>query len=410
MDIIQLVNAARLETERQPSQDTLINFTYDWQLGTTTCPRASGPTPTPGPTSTPTPTPTSPSSTNFIKGADVSNLLQIEDYGGRFYHEGVQKDLLQILKDHGVNAIRIKVWNDPGNPCCYPANQADPAGYNNPAHVTQLAVQAKNMGFRIMIDFHYSDWWADPGKQYTPHEWEGQNINQLRSSLYNFTYNVLSTLKSNGVTPEWVQIGNEISAGMLWPTGSTDNWNNLAALIKEGYSAAKAVDPSIKVVLHYDDGGNNSGTVWWFDNAQSRGVQWDVIGLSYYPIWHGSLSDLDYNIDNVSARYGKDVVIVETAYPWTTKNGDSQPNVYTSTGPVSYPMSPAGQEQFLDDLVSRIKAVPNGRGKGFFYWEPEWIPVEGAGWKVGEGDEWDNVTLFDFNGNALSSLDAFLDW
>jgi len=346
----------------------------------------------------------------FAKGADVSHLLQLEDFGGRFYDGGVPKDLLQILKDHGMNAIRIKVWNDPGNPCCYPANQGDPAGYNSPAHATQLAVRAKNMGFRIMINFHYSDWWADPGKQHTPHEWEGQDIHQLRRSLYDFTHSVLSTLKGNGVTPEWVQIGNEISAGMLWPIGSTNNWDNLAALIKEGYSATRAVDPSIKVVLHYDNGGNNSGTVRWFDNAQSCGAQWDVIGLSYYPTWHGSLSDLDHNLDDVSARYGRDVIVVETAYPWTTKNGDSQPNTYTNTGPVSYPMSPAGQAQFLDDLAGRIKAVPEGRGKGLFYWEPEWIPVEGAGWKVGEGDQWDNVTLFDFNGNALSSLDAFLDW
>ncbi len=346
----------------------------------------------------------------FIKGTDVSHLLQIEDYGGRFYHDGVQQDLLQILKDHGLNAIRIKVWNDPGNPCCFPANQSDPAGYNNPAHVTELAVRASNLGFRIMIDFHYSDWWADPGKQYTPHEWEGQDIDQLRSSLYGFTYDVLSTLKRKGVVPEWVQIGNEISAGMLWPAGSTDNWEYLAALLKEGVRATKAIDPSIKAVLHYDNGGNHAGTVAWFDNARSRGVDWDAIGLSYYPQWHGSLSDLTFNLEGISARYGKEVIVVETAYPWTAEDGDSQPNVCTSTGPVSYPTSPGGQVQFLNDLVSRIKAVPDGRGRGFFYWEPEWIPVEGAGWKVGEGDEWDNVTLFDFQGNALPSLDAFLDW
>jgi arabinogalactan endo-1,4-beta-galactosidase len=346
----------------------------------------------------------------FVKGADISHLLQIEDYGGRFYHGGVQKDLLRILKDHGVNAIRIKVWNDPGNPCCYPANQSDPAGYNDPTHVTQLAVRAKNLGFRIMIDFHYSDWWADPSKQYTPHEWEGQDINQLRRSLYSFTHHVLSTLATNNVLPEWVQIGNEISNGMLWPTGSTDNWDNLAALITEGYRATKEIDPLTKVVLHYDNGGNHPGTVCWFDNARARGVQWDAIGLSYYPLWHGSLSDLDDNIDDISARYGREVMIVETAYPWTKQNGDAQPNVWTNTGPVSYPMSPAGQEQFLRDLVGRIKAVPDGRGKGLFYWEPEWIPVEGAGWKYGEGNEWDNATLFGFDGHALASLDAFLDW
>lgn len=346
----------------------------------------------------------------FVKGADVSHLLQIEDHGGKFYHDGVQNDLLQILKDHGLNAIRLKVWNDPGNPCCFPANQSDPAGYNDPAHVTQLAARASEMGFRLMIDFHYSDWWADPGKQYTPHEWEGKTLEHLRSSLYAFTHQVLSTLRRKGITPEWVQIGNEISNGMLWPAGSTEDWDSLAALIKEGYRATKAIDPAIGVVLHYDNGGNNSGAVGWFDNAQSRGVQWDVIGLSYYPFWHGSLSDLEGTLNDLAARYGQDVLIVETAYPWTTQNGDSHPNVYTNTGPVSYPMSPAGQEQFLNDLVGRIKAVPKGRGAGFFYWEPEWIPVEGAGWKYGEGNEWDNVTLFDFDGNALASLDLFLDW
>jgi len=346
----------------------------------------------------------------FVKGADVSHLLQLEDYGGRFYHTGVQQDLLQILKDHGLNAIRIKVWNDPGNPCCFPANQSDPAGYNDPVHVLELALRAKAMGFRIMIDFHYSDWWADPGKQYTPHDWEGQDINQLQSSLYSFTYDVLDTLRSNGLVPEWVQIGNEISNGMLWPVGSTEDWDNLAALLKEGYRATKAIAPSIKVVLHYDNGGNHSGTVSWFDNARSRRVQWDAMGLSYYPHWHGSLSDLEINMNSISARYDKEVLILETAYPWTIQNGDSHPNTCTSTGPVSYPMSPVGQVQFLNDLVSRIKAVTDGKGKGFFYWEPEWIPVEGAGWKYGEGNEWDNVTLFDFDGNALSSLDAFLDW
>jgi arabinogalactan endo-1,4-beta-galactosidase len=357
----------------------------------------------------PTPAPTSPPG-SFAKGADVSHLLQLEDFGGTFFDDGVQKDLLQILKDHGVDSIRIKVWNDPGNPCCFPADQSDPAGYNNPAHVTQLAVRAHNMGFRIMIDFHYSDWWADPGKQYMPHEWEGQSITQLQSSLYNFTFDTLMTLKNNGVTPEWVQVGNEITGGMMWPVASTDNWDNLAALLKEGYNATKAVDPSIQVILHYDNGGNNSGAVWWYDSAQSRGVQWDIIGLSFYPNWHGSLGSVDFNMDNLSARYGKDVMIVETAYPWTSQNGDAEPNAYTDTGPVSYPMSPTGQRQFLDDLVNRIKAVPNGRGKGFFYWEPEFIPVEGAGWQYGAGDGWDNATLFDFNGNALSSLDAYLDY
>ena len=138
---------------------------------------------------------------SFIKGADVSALLQIEDKGGKFYDNGVQKDCLQILEEHGFNAIRIKVWNDPGNPSYFPANQSDPHGYNNKAHVVELAKRASRMGFKIMIDFHYSDWWADPGKQYTPHAWSGMGVSSTSTALYDYTCDVLSTLKSNGVAP-----------------------------------------------------------------------------------------------------------------------------------------------------------------------------------------------------------------
>jgi arabinogalactan endo-1,4-beta-galactosidase len=342
----------------------------------------------------------------FIKGADVSTLLQIEDKGGKFYDHGVLKDGLQILEDHGFNAIRIKVWNDPGNPNYYPANQSDPHGYNNTAHVVELAERAKRKGFRIMIDFHYSDWWADPGKQYTPHAWSSMDVSSMSAALYDYTCDVLSALKSNGVIPEWVQVGNEITNGMCWDTGRTSNWNDLARLLKSGYNAVKAVSSSTQVVLHLDHGGNNSMFRAWFDNAIARGVQFNVIGMSYYTQWHGSLTDLQNNMNDLQSRYDKDIIIVETAYPWTWQNGDSEANAITSTGLVTYPASAAGQKQFLDDLVGRVKAVPNGRGAGFFYWEPQWIPVAGAGWKYGAGDQWDNATLFDFEGNALSSIEA----
>ncbi len=343
---------------------------------------------------------------SFIKGADVSALLQIEDKGGKFYDNGVQKDCLQILEEHGFNAIRIKVWNDPGNPNYFPANQSGPHGYNNTAHVVELAKRACRMGFKIMINFHYSDWWADPGKQYTPHAWSGMNVSSMSAALYDYTYDVLNTLKSNGVVPIWVQVGNEISGGMCWDTGRTSNWDNLAQLLKSGYNAVKAVNSSTKVMLHLDNGGDNNLFRTWFDNAISRGVQFDVIGMSYYPQWHGSLTDLQDNMNDLQSRYGKEIMVVETAYPWTWQNGDLEANSITSTGPVTYPASPTGQKQFLDDLLRRIKAVPNGRGAGFFYWEPEWIPVAGAGWKYGAGDQWDNATLFDFEGNMSSSIEA----
>jgi arabinogalactan endo-1,4-beta-galactosidase len=333
-----------------------------------------------------------------------------------------------------------------------------------------MAPRLKGLGIKLLVDFHYSDNWADPGKQIKPAAWKDYDFEQLRQAVYDHTFDVCSSLVAQGTPPDMVHVGNEINAGLLWPDGDYNHFDNMAALLKDGYRAVKDSFPSTLVMLHIAEGGDNDMARWWFgnitrrevpfdvigisyypywhgslgqligdvldlassetgqlrllcepldlaevlreaaQNVQSRGVQWDAIGLSYYPRWHGSLSDLDFNIDSVSARYDKEVIIVETAYPWTTQNGDLQPNVCTSTGPVSYPMSPAGQVQFLNDLVSRIKAVPNGKGKGFFYWEPEWIPVEGAGWKYGEGDEWDNVTLFDFDGNALSSLDAFLDW
>jgi arabinogalactan endo-1,4-beta-galactosidase len=343
---------------------------------------------------------------SFTKGADVSTLLQIEDRGGKFYDHGVQKDCLQILEDHGFNAIRIKVWNDPGNPNYYPANQSDPHGYNNAAHVMELAKRASRMGFKIMLDFHYSDWWADPGKQYTPHAWSSMDVSSMSAALYDYTCDVLSALKSNGVIPEWAQVGNEITNGMCWDTGRTSNWNDLARLLKSGCHAVKTVNSSTQVVLHLDHGGNSSMFRAWFDNAIARGVQFDVIGMSYYPQWHGSLTDLQNNMNDLQSRYDKDILIVETAYPWTWQNGDSEANAITSTGLVTYPASAAGQKQFLDDLVERIKAVPDGRGTGFFYWEPEWIPVAGAGWKYGAGNQWDNATLFDFEGNALSSIEA----
>jgi arabinogalactan endo-1,4-beta-galactosidase len=343
---------------------------------------------------------------NFVIGADVSHLLQLEDFGARFYDDGVRRDCLRILKDYGFNAIRIKVWNDPGHPDHFPANQSDPHGYNNKQHAIELAYRAYEMGFRIMIDFHYSDWWADPAKQYLPHQWEKLSIAELKNALFDYTYDVLNTMKRKGVSAEWAQIGNEITQGMMWDIGSTADWDNLAQLLQQGYKAVKAVNKTSKVTLHLDQGGNNQACRSWFDNAIGRGVDFDVIGLSYYPVWHGPLTDLENNMHDLAVRYQKELIVVETAYPWTDENGDDQPNTFTNTGLVTYPMSPEGQMKFLDDLAGRIKGCPDGRGQGFFYWEPEMIPVPGAGWKYGAGDEWDNVTLFDFKGNALPALKA----
>ncbi|PMS17655.1 arabinogalactan endo-1,4-beta-galactosidase [Trinickia dabaoshanensis] len=342
----------------------------------------------------------------FAMGADVSTLLELEDHGARYFDHGVARDCLHILRSHGVDSIRIKVWNDPGNPDFFPANQSPAAGYNNARHVCVLARRAAALGMRVLIDFHYSDWWADPGKQYPPHAWAGLSLSETCNLLSTYTADVLRMLRAQGVRPEWVQVGNEITGGMLWPLGKYDQWDNLAALLKAGHDAVKSVDERTKVMLHLDSGGNNATSRWWFDNAVQRGVAFDVIGLSYYPQWQGALADLSSNMNDLAARYGKDIMVVETAYPWTTSDGDSEPNAMTNTGSVAYPPTPEGQAQFIGALVDLVKAVPGERGKGVFWWEPEWTPVPGVGWKTGAGDQWDNNTLFDFHGNALASLDA----
>src|ERR1700692_1718888 len=194
----------------------------------------------------------------FARGADVSTLLELEAHGAKFYERGAPLDCLLILKSHGVDSIRIKVWNDPGNPNFYPADQSPAAGYNNAEHVRALARRAAALGMRVLIDFHYSDWWADPGKQYAPHDWAGKDLVQTCAALSEYTSNVLELLKRDGVHPEWVQLGNEITGRVLRPLGKYDQWDNLAQLLTAGHDAVKSVDERIKVMLHLDSGGNNA--------------------------------------------------------------------------------------------------------------------------------------------------------
>ncbi|HMP40272.1 MAG TPA: glycosyl hydrolase 53 family protein [Roseiflexaceae bacterium] len=349
-------------------------------------------------------------STGFVRGADVSHLMQQEHYGAVYYDVGnVQRDVLEILKDRGINTIRIKVWNDPGNRAYDPARLHDPLGFNNPYWATRLAVRAREMGFRIMIDFHYSDTWADPGKQFIPHEWLGLSVADTATALHDFTYDTLRTMADHGVVPEWVQIGNEIPGGMLWPLGrnnTTAGWDNLAIFLKAGYNATKAIDPSIKVIVHYDNAGHTSQTQSYYDNLVARNVPWDVTALSYYPQWHGTFPQMDTTMRNLAARYGKPVNIVEVAHPWTTQNFDETGNALGVPSGFPYNASVNGQIGYFNELVTRIKAVPNGMGEGLIYWQPEWTPVPASGWAIGEASGWENAALFNQNGLVLASLNA----
>jgi len=354
--------------------------------------------PTSTPASEPTPKRTPSSSGLNMRGADVSSLQRALDLGQKYYNaNGVEQNPLDILQSIGVNYIRLRVWVNPLS------------GYNNIGKVVQFAPQVKSRGMKLLIDLHYSDTWADPGKQYKPVAWNGHSLNQLQTDVYNHTLNVCNALKNAGATPDMVQVGNEITPGLLWEEGriSDNNYANTAALVKEGYNAIKACDSSILVLLHIDRGGDNATSRAWYDGMQAQDVNWDVIGLSYYCYWHGTIPTMQSNIADLKSRYGKPVVIVETSYTFSTDDGDNEANVISTATPCSdYPATPAGQANFFNDVKTAIK---NAGGEGVFWWEPTWVGTTGNGWDPDHinttGSGWDNQAVFDFNYRLLPNID-----
>lgn len=318
-----------------------------------------------------------PAKAQFSKGADVGWLSQMEATGYKFYDStGVEKNCLQILKDHGINTIRLRVFVNPSSDRL--------SGHCSKDEVVAMAVQAKNMGMRIMIDFHFSDSWADPGKQTKPAAWATHSFSQLLTDVFDHTTDVLTALKLSEVTPEWVQIGNEISGGMLWPDGKTPNWSQLAQLLNKGYDATKAVDSTIKVVIHIDQGNNNSRCRYFYDNALSNGVRYDMIGLSYYPYWLGSdytvtINDLGDNLIDMASRYGKEVMVVEVGGDYTKVK-----NTF----------------DMLVAVINKVRAIPDNKGLGVIYWEPE-------GEKSWSGYQ---LSCWGSDGKPTAALNAFLSW
>lgn len=286
--------------------------------------------------------------TSFAKGADVGWLPQMEATGYKFYdNNGKETDCLQLLKDLGMNSIRLRVWVNPSD------DKA--SGHCSKEETIAIALRAQKMGFRIMINFHYSDSWADPAKQFKPKAWEKHSFAELLNDVYNHTFDVINALKVAGVTPEWVQVGNEIPGGMMWPEGSTDNWPQLGQLLNKGYDAVKAVDENIKVIVHVDEGNNNAKFRKFFDNATEQKVRYDVIGLSYYPYWikkdySETIADLQFNLNDMAKRYNKEVMIVEVG-----GEDDKVQNTY----------------ELLTATIKAVKNVPNNKGIGVLYWEPQ---------------------------------------
>jgi arabinogalactan endo-1,4-beta-galactosidase len=340
----------------------------------------------------------SPAARGMVLGDDLSFAVQEAAIGNVYRDRGVQRLPERILAAHGANYVRLRLWNDP------------PGGYSDLQSVLAMAKRARAAGMRILLDFHYSDFWADPQTQATPKAWQGQDLPTLAGTVRSYTRDVLNALAAQHTPASMVAIGNEIRNGMLWPTGQLDwttgaGWDALGTLLRAGAAgAADAVGPTPLIQIHFDQGGDNAFSRTFFDNVVAQRVPFDVVGVSYYPFWHGTMTQLRQNVNDLAARYGKDVAIVETQYGWTLEQGDSTGNFLWQESQLvpGYPATPNGQLAFASDLASIVAAIPHGRGMGVFYWQPEWIP--GVGWTPGAGTPNDNLTLFDFDGDALPAV------
>lgn len=338
----------------------------------------------------------------LIRGADISSLPELEYHGGLLLADGAPCDGLQLLQQTGLNAVRIKVWNDPGCPDHFPSNQTGWPRFNSPQQALQLAQRASAAGLQVMLDFHYSDGWADPAKQFMPYAWQGLTLPQVCDALYQFTAGVLRDMLQAGVNLRWVQVGNEISHGMVWPHGFLPgNWPGLAALLRAGVAAVRTAAPSAQVVLHLDAGCDQDLYQRWFDQAAALDVAWDAIGLSFYPCWHGALPTLAANLNQLAARYACPLLVVETAYPRQLHPQRNAQWLLQHTGSEPYPATPEGQAQFLAALGAVVRAVPGGLGQGIFYWEPALLPLPD-----GSRGVWQNATLFADDGTVLPGLAA----
>lgn len=286
----------------------------------------------------------------FAKGADVSWVSEEESAGYSFYDAaGTKTDPFVLLKNLGANAVRLRVWVNPSG------------GWCDGADTLYKARRAAAQGQRIMLTFHYSDSWADPGQQTKPAAWKSHTVSQLANDVYGHTQGILQYLKSNGINVEWVQVGNEINSGMLWPEGkaSGTNFTNLVKFINSGHDAVKAVYPGAKVVLHLANGHDNALFRWFFDGMKANGAKYDVIGLSHYPTstnWSTLNGQINTTMKDMVARYGRPVIVAEMGMDW---------------------QQAAAAKSMVADLMTKVQALGTGKGLGVFYWEPQAYP----GWK-----------------------------
>jgi arabinogalactan endo-1,4-beta-galactosidase len=349
----------------------------------------------------------------YLFGADLSYVNQVLDYGGVYKDNNLVKDPYEILKDHGTNLVRLRLWHNPQ----WTKEVYSPPGtqlYNDLSDVERAITEVKKLGMTTLLDFHYADNWADPGKQPIPAAWlEIKDISVLADSVYNYTFATLDYLDKKGLMPEYVQLGNETNCGMLYtdaPTGfptcrgCDGQWANLRTVLNSAIQAVRDVSAnstvSTKVMLHVADPKNVD---YFFDNIKSTVTDFDIIGFSYYPIWHTTVAvtQLSNKIADFKAKYNRDIIILETAYPWTGANNDAYGNIFGSDSQLEgYPYTPEAQARLIK-LINQ--EVIDGGGIGTVYWEPGWI-TSSLKDQWGTGSSWENNAFFDYDGNLNTAI------
>lgn len=345
-----------------------------------------------------------PEKTVFLQGGDISELTYVEQNGGKFYMDGKEMDCVKLLAQNGFNIVRLRLYNDPGNPAYSPSKRL-PAGIQDETDILRLARRAKAEGMQIELTFHYSDYWTNGRDQIKPHAWASLNFSGLKDAVYSYTRDFLKKMDAQGTSPEFVSLGNETQAGILYPDGAVSKIANLRALYAAGAKAVREAAPNARITIHSDDAGNLEKYNWLYEELKS--VDYDVIGASYYPFWtRKRVAPIIEWAKTVSDRFNKDIMIMETGYAWDPLAADGKAGQITDNGPYKE-MTKAGQKAFMKELFDSIKAVPKARIIGVLYWDPIFIPAGDTGWELGARNVVSNTTLFDFEGNALPVFDSF---
>ncbi|WCO02398.1 glycoside hydrolase family 53 protein [Psychroserpens ponticola] len=339
----------------------------------------------------------------FYKGMDLSFQSELEDYNINYKDEnGVPVELLDFVSENGTNLIRLKLWHTPQD------------GENSLEDVKAYAQRIKTKQMDFLLDFHYSDFWADPGTQTPPLAWQNMTSEEVRVAIYDYTKDVVTQLKNQNTLPDIIQIGNETDSGFLWNYGKvwddfSNNWSNYALLVNEAIKAIKDVDTdgSIKIMLHHSSVEN---AIYFFNELEPFNVDFDIIGLSYYPQFQiKNLTLVQTKMNELATTFEKEILMVEVAYPFTLAWDDNYTNYIGSNDQIlaEFPATPQGQKAYFEWLVNAIQSIPNKRGIGFCYWAPDWVAFTGNENTSTSGSSWENQCLFDFNHIALPVFDVY---